>query len=95
MARYGGEEFGCILPETDAAGAVHVAEVLREKVESLKIPHDCSQVAPCVTVSVVVASMVPSLSMSFITLVEEADAALYKAKAGGRNMVNVKIFTEA
>jgi len=95
MARYGGEEFGCILPETDAAGAVHVAEVLREKVESLKIPHDCSQVAPYVTVSVGVASMVPSLSMSFITLVEEADAALYKAKAGGRNMVNVKIFTEA
>lgn len=89
MARYGGEEFGCVLPETDAAGAVHVAEVLREKVESLNIPHDCSQVAPYVTVSVGVASMVPSLSMSFITLVEEADAALYKAKTGGRNRVNV------
>jgi diguanylate cyclase (GGDEF)-like protein len=88
VARYGGEEFGCVLPETDADGALHVAEVLREKVESLKIPHDCSQVAPYVTVSVGVASMVPSLSMSFITLVEEADATLYAAKAGGRNMVS-------
>ena len=88
VARYGGEEFGCILPETDAAGALHVAKILRKKVESLRIPHDCSQVAPCATVSVGVASMVPSLSMSFITLVEEADVALYAAKAGGRNMVS-------
>jgi diguanylate cyclase (GGDEF)-like protein len=88
VARYGGEEFGCILPETDAAGAQHVAEVLRKKVESLKIPHEGSQVAPCATVSVGVASMVPSTTVPFITLVEGSDTALYAAKAGGRNMVS-------
>ena len=89
IARYGGEEFGCILPETDAEGALHVAEVLRKNVESLKVLHEYSQVAPYTTVSVGVASMVPLAGASFITLVEEADAALYAAKTGGRNRVSI------
>ncbi|MDD2853597.1 MAG: diguanylate cyclase [Desulfuromonadaceae bacterium] len=88
MARYGGEEFGCVLPETDAAGALHIAELLRGTVESLKIPHEYSHAAPFVTVSVGVACMVPTHGISTITLVQEADAALYTAKAGGRNRVS-------
>jgi diguanylate cyclase (GGDEF)-like protein len=87
VARFGGEEFGCLLPETNAAGALHVAEVLRKRVESLKIPHENSEVAPFVTVSVGVASVVPSSGESFITLTEEADAALFVAKTEGRNRV--------
>lgn len=86
-ARYGGEEFVCILPETDIAGALSVAEELRNNVEALKIPHEHSKVAPFTTVSIGVASMTPSSGVSPIALAEEADAALFAAKAGGRNRV--------
>ena len=89
VARYGGEEFGCILPDTDTAGALHVAEEMRNKVESLNIPHDSSRVVPCVTVSVGAASVVPLLSTSSLSLVKEADTSLYAAKAGGRNRVSM------
>ncbi|HED2998902.1 TPA: diguanylate cyclase, partial [Citrobacter freundii] len=38
-ARYGGEEFAVVLPNTDLAGARHIAERIRENVEKLRIPH--------------------------------------------------------
>jgi diguanylate cyclase (GGDEF)-like protein len=50
-ARYGCEQFACILPETSLAGAVAVAERIRDRVEVLGIPHSGSKVAPLVTPS--------------------------------------------
>lgn len=88
VARYGGEEFACILPETNAKGALRVANALLESVPSLKIPHEYSNVAGHVTVSVGVASMFPADGASHVAIIEEADAALYAAKAGGRNRVS-------
>ena len=88
VARYGGEEFGVILPATGPSGAKIVAEKLRWAVFDLKIPHEKSPVG-VVTVSVGVASIIPDGGISPDDLVGAADSALYRAKASGRNRVEV------
>jgi diguanylate cyclase (GGDEF)-like protein len=88
VCRWGGEEFAVILPDTDAAGAGHVARELVEVVRLLALKHGKSDVAPCVTISAGSASAVPSDVGSAAALVEKADAALYAAKQSGRNRAN-------
>ncbi|RXT07936.1 PAS domain S-box protein [Ammoniphilus sp. CFH 90114] len=85
--RYGGEEFGVILPETDVAGAIHVAEKIRVAIDALNIPHSGSKVSDHVTISLGTATMVPTMYTSANDLVEAADRALYQAKQEGRNRV--------
>ncbi len=87
VTRCGGEEFAVVLPETSAEHAHIVAETLRRVVESLAIVHGGSPVAPCVTVSVGVASEVPDRASSATALLAAADAAMYRSKQGGRNRV--------
>lgn len=87
VARYGGEEFAVLLADTDAHGARVVAELIRGRVEAGSIPHAGSQTARCVTVSVGLATAVPSADMEPMQLVEQADRALYQAKREGRNRV--------
>lgn len=89
VARYGGEEFVMLLPETDAAGAQAIAEHFRNEVESLRLPHEDSDVSRWVTVSVGLAALAPGSDTSPATLLEEADKALYRAKQAGRNQVCV------
>ncbi|MBX6743426.1 MAG: GGDEF domain-containing protein [Acetobacteraceae bacterium] len=86
-ARYGGEEFAVLLPDTDAAGALAVAERLRAAVEALGIPHAGSPNGR-VTASIGVATAWPHAGEGPAMLVREADAALYEAKQGGRNRVS-------
>lgn len=86
-ARYGGEEFVVLIPGADMAAATAFAERLRLACEARAIPHPSSPVAPVVTISLGVASSVPPPDASPVTLVAEADAALYRAKQGGRNRV--------
>ncbi|MFT3721361.1 diguanylate cyclase [Pseudorhodoferax sp.] len=85
--RYGGEEFACILPRTDALGALHIGERLREAVSTLRIPHPGSPTSPWVSVSVGAAGGVPQPGSSPADLVETADRCLYRAKQCGRNRV--------
>lgn len=87
VARYGGEEFVIILPETGAAGALHVADQILRQVSSLRIPHRSSDIADHVTVSVGVATTIPSLDTVPSQLVQKADESLYNAKQNGRNRV--------
>jgi diguanylate cyclase (GGDEF)-like protein len=86
-ARYGGEEFAVIMPDTDLDGAMRVAERIREAVENLKLPHSGSKTNDHVTLSIGVASVVPTIDKSSADLIANADAALYKAKESGRNRV--------
>lgn len=87
VARYGGEEFVAVLPGTDAKGAAFIAERLRAAVEGLGIPHAASPVAPHVTVSLGVATLVPLRGSAPEALLAAADQALYQAKREGRNRV--------
>lgn len=88
--RYGGEEFAVILPDTDREGAKVVGHRICQRVRSLRIPHETSQVSECVTISVGAASMVPSLALSPKTLLDTADRALFEAKSAGRNQVHAR-----
>jgi diguanylate cyclase (GGDEF)-like protein len=86
-ARYGGEEFALLLSGTELIQAGTVAEACRASVESLKIPHNHSEVSQVVTVSAGVATMIPNIHSNRRALIEAADKALYQAKRDGRNRV--------
>lgn len=82
IARTGGEEFLAVLPDATAARARDVCERLRAQLEA----YDWSSLAPglAVTVSIGLASSPP---WDEAVLMARADAALYRAKAGGRNRI--------
>jgi diguanylate cyclase (GGDEF)-like protein len=88
VARYGGEEFACVLPQTDAAGAVRVAESIRASIGKAAIPHAYSKVSGLITVSVGVATVVANDELSAARLIASADQQLYAAKSGGRDRVS-------
>jgi diguanylate cyclase (GGDEF)-like protein/PAS domain S-box-containing protein len=85
-SRYGGEEFAVILPETDELGAMYVADKLRTIVHALALEHRGSELGR-VTISLGVACAETGTSIDQAALVQQADQALYLAKAAGRNKV--------
>ena len=87
FARYGGEEFVAVLPGTDSAGAVVVAERMREAVAALAIPHEGAAETGLVTMSLGVSTVVPADGLEPKQLIAMADTRLYRAKRGGRNQV--------
>ncbi|QAY78007.1 diguanylate cyclase [Sphingosinicella sp. BN140058] len=80
LARIGGEEFAVILPQTDAQGALGVAERIRGAVAAARVSHGGASIR--VTCSLGVA---PCLDDDREQLVARADEALYSAKRGGRD----------
>ena len=86
FARIGGEEFVVMLPETDEAGAVVLAEKIRAMIEDLEIESDAGLLR--VTSSIGVTSVTPE-DPSIDTAMHRADTALYAAKNAGRNRVHV------
>ena len=86
-ARYGGEEFALILPDTDRAGALHVAETLRTAVLRQAMPHAEAGTGEYVSVSLGVCACKPGSAGAVGQLLTAADAALYQAKNRGRNRV--------
>lgn len=85
-ARFGGEEFAVLLPDTDLKGARHIAERIRCDVERCSMTLDTGQ-RLAATVSIGLVAVSPDSAGGPKTLLREADDALYKAKANGRNAV--------
>ncbi len=85
VARYGGEEFAIILPNTDAMGALRVADRIKQEIKALKLPHAKSSASKYVTVSLGIASTVPLIHAQTVEAIALADKALYRAKELGRD----------
>jgi diguanylate cyclase len=83
IARYGGEEFVILMPNTDLAGAVHLAEKIRMAVEETRLIIGDSMKPIEITISLGVA-LFDGHRREFFA---EADRALYQAKAAGKNCV--------
>jgi diguanylate cyclase (GGDEF)-like protein len=87
--RYGGEEFVAVLSGSDAPRALAFAERMRLTVRGLALQHGRSE-RSIVTLSAGVATFVPGRSAgSWQALLGDADAALYAAKASGRDRVQI------
>ena len=84
FARIGGEEFVLLLPGIGLSDALATAERLRRRVERLPVVTDAGMIN--LTISIGVGTMSAS-DESFDALLARADAALYRAKTGGRNRV--------
>ncbi|OWK46840.1 GGDEF domain-containing protein [Fimbriiglobus ruber] len=85
FARYGGEEFAIVLVETQLAGAVEMAERIRQSVASA--PFLAATLALNVTVSIGVACTQGERAIAPSELLQNADEKLYAAKRSGRNRV--------
>lgn len=83
--RYGGEEFVLVLQTDDPDRAVQIVERVRQAVEHLGLSH--AEAGARVTVSIGVASMPGHAPQPITAVLERADAAMYRAKRGGRNRV--------
>ena len=88
VARYGGEELALILPNTDRSGALKICNEILAAVRSRNIAHDGNPHA-AVTVSAGCVTCTGTENSSYMAALHEADAALYRAKAMGRNRVEV------
>ncbi|WP_054143117.1 sensor domain-containing diguanylate cyclase [Bosea sp. AAP35] len=84
VARFGGEEFVVLLRETDDAGAVLLANRIREAVENTIVTQDLAHLSITISVG---AAMAGHYDRDIEDVIARADAALYQAKSGGRNRV--------
>lgn len=91
VARYGGEEFTMLLPETDIRGAKAVAERVRRTIAGLNITWPSAQAAVSITVSAGATAVKPGHRDNPQDFVNVADKALYRAKAKGRNRVEIEV----
>jgi diguanylate cyclase (GGDEF)-like protein len=88
LARYGGEELAIILPETDLRRAAIQAERIRAAVDAHTYSSQEEDPERGLTVSIGVASVAREMR-TVEDLVHEADQALYRAKTGGRNRLEL------
>ena len=89
--RFGGEEFSLLLPQTRAVDAFRIAERVRANIAGLSIiaPGTTGGERVHVTVSIGVAALDSGSKREYTELMAAADAALYRAKAGGRDQVQM------
>lgn len=88
-ARYGGEEFAIVLPGVSQLQTMEIAENLRKNIEALNIPHVSPRLDSVITVSIGLATLVPTVSENSKVLIELADKGLYLAKNRGRNQIAI------
>lgn len=83
--RLGGEEFGVLVCGLDATESYSFCEHIRVQIEELKIPHEHNCVSDFVSVSFGIVSTLPTLKTDLAYLYNQADQALYRSKAEGKN----------
>lgn len=88
FCRYGGEEFAIIFTKTKLDKGIAIADLIQKKVQSLKIAHGSSEIADIVTISIGIASIIPSLDTQPKDLIHLADTCLYTSKTKGRNTIS-------
>jgi len=86
VARYGGEEFIAILPFTPTSGAYAKAEEIIFDLKQAQLIHEYSSVSKFVSGSIGISSTRFN-ALNYSELIEQADTALYQAKAIGRQQV--------
>ncbi|MGR8921678.1 MAG: diguanylate cyclase [Gammaproteobacteria bacterium] len=86
FARFGGEEFVLLLPDTDLDGAHRLADNLRQRIDACKFTFKDSPLDVTVSVGIAAVRAGEPPTAPF----ERADAALYRAKAAGRNRCAVE-----
>lgn len=89
VARFGGDEFVVLLGDTGADGALHVAEEIQRAVAACAIRQAPGAASTNVTVSIGVATMVPTRETERCELIARGDKALYRAKQAGRACIRV------
>ncbi len=89
LARYGGEEFVALLPKTDKTGAVQMAQYMQHAIAQFNVPHAASRVSDRITISLGIATRIPTQHDSWLNLLNDADKALYQAKENGRNQCSI------
>lgn len=87
LARFGGEEFILMLPNMPEEYAIAFADKLRGAIWNLAIPHQKSRIGQQISVSIGISTYDQASLGATASLIEAADAALYKAKQNGRNQV--------
>lgn len=87
VARYGGEEFVILLPHTDAATALKVANRCQRLIQKRSIPHVQSPIREHVTVSIGAGTTTPDASADASAFLDEVDKQLYAAKKSGKNRI--------
>lgn len=91
VARYGGEEFAILMTTSDKIAAENLARQCIEKIRDLAIPHQFSETAKHVTISVGIATIKVQPNIEAVTLLKKADSALYQSKGNGRDQYTFSI----
>lgn len=88
FCRYGGEEFAIIFTRTMMEEGIVFAEMIQKQVQSLKIAHSSSKIADIVTISIGIATIIPSTETQPKDLIQLVDTCLYNSKTKGRNTIS-------
>ncbi|MES2164263.1 MAG: diguanylate cyclase [Pseudomonadota bacterium] len=85
LTRYGGEEFSVVAPNVGLPDAAQLGIWIQDKINKLALPHPASTTSEIVTVSIGIATGIPTAEHNAERFIAVADRALYTAKQAGRN----------
>lgn len=88
VARYSEDEFVVLLPNTSENDALLIGEEIRSTILRQNIPYPTPETSAQLTITLGVSALTPRSNLTEMTLIKQADIALYRAKQQGRNRVN-------